>query len=90
MYALGYDIKRNHKILRFVDDYLHDQKHFLHGGFLTSLPTGMYSFNAACLWKGNTYFFAHEKIENIEDFLLSYDFTKREMWTASASSVSLL
>ncbi|KAH0927104.1 hypothetical protein HID58_019360 [Brassica napus] len=84
MYALGY--KKNncslHKLLRFVDFYDPSLKRRV-GKF------ELYSFNSnsvitvACLSRGNTYWFAEEKLVDVvapgtdlRDFLLCFDFTK--------------
>ncbi|EOA14579.1 hypothetical protein CARUB_v10027820mg [Capsella rubella] len=87
-YALGYDINRNHKILKFMDSEGFEKKDFF--GY------EIYDFNSNS-WRvldGNSYFFAQEKIghyvvssgliiapnlstvSDFKDFLLCFDFTK--------------
>ncbi|CAH8260549.1 unnamed protein product [Arabidopsis lyrata] len=71
-YALGYNINRNHKILRFVDECIHLEHLF---GFeiydfssnswrvLDIRPDWEVEFyQRGVSLKGNTYFFAHEKL----------------------------
>ncbi|XP_010480422.1 PREDICTED: F-box protein At1g10895-like [Camelina sativa] len=101
-YALGYDKNsRNHKILRFVDDdYLHDVKHILRYEIYDFSLDSWRVLDVTSDWdiafyqrgvsvKGNTYFFATEKLifdeeevgpqdidtSGTEDFLLCFDFT---------------
>ncbi|KAL1223428.1 F-box/kelch-repeat protein [Cardamine amara subsp. amara] len=96
-YALGYDKNnRTHKILRFVDNYDVKKRNHVFGYEIYDLSSDSWKvLDVTPDWeiefdqrgaslKGNTYFFAQEKIvcregvsvsiEEIDDFLLCFDF----------------
>jgi len=98
VYALGYDKNlKNHKILRFVDSYEPAVKHSIIEHEIFDLKSNAWrvldatpdweidSYQRGVSLKGNTYFFAKEKIvvegddvvviEDFKDFLICFDFT---------------
>ncbi|XP_010419250.2 PREDICTED: putative F-box protein At4g17200 [Camelina sativa] len=91
-YALGYDNNRNHKVLRFLDNHLGAGKHVFGYEIYDFTSSSWRVLDVTPDWdiqfyqrgvslKGNTYFFAIEKITEdgeygeFEDFLLCFDFS---------------
>ncbi|XP_013615042.1 PREDICTED: putative F-box protein At4g17200 [Brassica oleracea var. oleracea] len=94
-YALGYDTnKKSYKILRFVDDAywptplfefeIYDMNSNLWRALDVTPDWDIEFFRPGLTVKGNTYFFATQKIildegeadGDVDDFLVSFDFTK--------------
>ncbi|XP_023632886.1 F-box/kelch-repeat protein At1g24800 [Capsella rubella] len=89
-YAFGYDMNRNHKILRFQEYYAHSETvsrceiYELSSNSWRDLKVhsdALIEFSYCASVKGNAYFFAQEddrtseEIFDLEDFLLCFDFT---------------
>ncbi|CAL9225574.1 unnamed protein product [Arabidopsis halleri] len=87
-YALGYDTNRNHKILRFFDDFRGGNEFEIYHVRSSSwrvldhiTPSKLH--HRSVTLKGNTYFFAREKmievlvnVSELKHFLLCFDFTR--------------
>ncbi|KAG7579535.1 F-box domain [Arabidopsis thaliana x Arabidopsis arenosa] len=89
-YALGYDEKKNHKILRLKDNYYAYSSHprericefelysFESNSWKVVLDVSpdwyIHSYHRGLSLKGNTYWYAIEKHGNV-DFLICFDFT---------------
>ncbi|AED94813.1 unnamed protein product [Arabidopsis thaliana] len=85
-YALGYDEKKNHKILRLKDNYYAPRERicefelysFESNSWKVVLDVSpdwyIPSYNRGLSLKGNTYWYATEKHVNV-DFLICFDFT---------------